>query len=104
MGAFDKEKQLTKSLFAAGEFVIWSGTYLGEHNSADYGPNAKARVVVSAVDQLDPEQRETFVLFGVMAEQIERQDGGDFPRVCRIGQDGRANVIVPVRKVDDNPL
>ena len=97
MGMFDKEKSLTKSDHKNNDFVLWSGQFLGTTKSADYGENVKARVQVSANKDAE---REDYVVFGVMADQINRLDSGDLPAIVRIGKDGRANVFELVSKLD----
>lgn len=98
MGMFDRETSLTKSDFMGKDFVLVKGEYLGVSRSADYGENSKARVTVR---ELDGSEERTFVVFGVLADQIQRMEAGDLPAPVRIGKDGRANVFEPV---DDNPL
>jgi len=92
MGAFDKLSQLKEQPFAqnGGTFQIESAEFKGREKT-QYGENAVAHVNVKLPDG----KVETFVVYGVMAQQIERQESGDFPRECRIIQDGQANVIKP---------
>jgi hypothetical protein len=93
MGMFDKETQLKNAEFASGEFMLYSGEFLGNVKHAEYGDNTKARVRAGVVggSQVDAEE---YVVFGVMAEQVGRISSGDLPQKVRIGQDGRANVLV----------
>jgi hypothetical protein len=92
MGAFDKLSQLKDQPFAqnGGTFNIESAEYKGREKT-QFGEQSVAHVNVKMQDG----STETFVVYGVMAQQVERQDSGDFPRECRIIQDGQANVIKP---------
>lgn len=97
MGMFDKEVQLTKAIQNGDVppvFVLLTAEYMGRVDSAEYGPNDKARVTVG-----DPDTGQTlgtFVVFGVMAQQCQRVEPGDLPQRSQVGQDGRANVLEPV--------
>lgn len=88
MGMFDTETQLKDAEFAKdGQvFTLHSGEYVGTHHSAQYGDNDKAKVTAG------PNQ-ESFIVFGVLAQQIQRMDEGDLPAQVRIVKDGRANVF-----------
>lgn len=94
-GMFDKETQLKNAEFGTGEFMIYSGEYLGKVDHAEYGENTKARVKAGVVGGSEVDA-EDYVVFGVMAEQIGRMDDGDLPAKCKIGEDGRAKVLVKV--------
>lgn len=92
MGAFDKLSQLKDQQFAqnGGTFQIDSAEFKGREKG-QYGEQAVAHVNV----KMPNGDIDTFVVYGVMAQQVERQEPGDFPRECRIIQDGQANVIKP---------
>lgn len=87
---FDKETQLKNAPFAeSGQtFTLYSAEYKGMHES-EYGRNERALVVAG------PDE-ETFVVFGVLAQQVQRMDDGDLPAQVKIGKDGRANIFEQV--------
>lgn len=101
MGMFDSPSSLTKSDLAGGEFVAWSGEYLGKSQHGEYGENDRAALTCSPVN--DPHERREYTVFGVMADQVRRIRPGDLPAVVRINKDGRANVLQLIRKLDDEP-
>jgi hypothetical protein len=92
MGAFDKLAQLKEQPFAqnGGTFQIESAEYQGREKT-QFGEQHVAHVLV----KMPNGETDTFVVYGVMAQQVQRQESGDFPRECRIVQDGNANVIKP---------
>ena len=93
MGMFDKEVQLKNAPFFDDKdgFMLWEGTFIGAHTSADYGEGVKARVVAGP-------DREEYIVFGVLAEQIGRMNNGDLPAKVKVEKDGRANVFVKVEE------
>ena len=99
MGMFDKEVQLKNAPFlennSEGEFMLYNGTYLGTVNHKEYGSNTKARVKAGVVGGSEVDA-ESYVVFGVMADQIGRMDNGELPQKVRITIDGRANVLTKV--------
>jgi len=88
MGMFDKEKQLKNQPFTEGEkvFEIHSGRFNGEVVTT-YGKNVKATVIAGP-------DKEEFILYGTMAEQIGRMESGELPAKVKIGQDGQSNVLI----------
>lgn len=99
MSMFDKETQLknAEDFDAAQGFTLFSGEYMGMADSAEYGQRPKAKVKAGPVDSAENAAKE-YVVFGVMAEQIGRIANGDLPAKCKIGTDGRANVL---QKISD---
>lgn len=93
MGAFDKLSQLKDQPWAqnGSAFYIESAEYQG-FEKTQYGEQHVAHVIAGPSRE---GERATFAVYGVMAQQVKRQDSGDFPRECRIVQDGQANVIKP---------
>jgi hypothetical protein len=102
MGMFDKEQALTKTDLAADEqgFFLWKGEYIGISKHAEYGENQKARVDASPLS--DKSDIKPYVVFGVLADQIQRMGADDLPAVVRIGKDGRANVFEFVRQLSED--
>lgn len=95
MGMFDKETQLknAEEFDATQPFELFEAEYLGMSKSAEYGENQKARVKAGPKGSV-PGAAKEYIVFGVMAEQIGRMDPSDLPATVRMGQDGRANVLV----------
>lgn len=93
MGAFDKLAQLKEQPFAQNSqsFYIQSAEYQGLKPTR-YGNEQSVANVVAGPSQ---GELDTYIVYGVMAEQVQRQDDGDFPRHCKIIKDGEANVIQP---------
>lgn len=89
MGMFDKEVLLKNADFAKDgqTFTLHSAEYIGRVKSAEYGENDKATV------EAGPDH-EDFVVFGVLAQQIQRMEQNELPTQVRIGQDGRAKIFV----------
>lgn len=102
VGMFEKEVQLTKAPFVevgGKPFYLHSAKYLGKAESADYGSNDKASVVAGP----DPDTKDDFIVFGVMAQQVSRMDSGDLPAWVKIEKDGRANCFRPAES-DEIPF
>jgi len=95
MGMFDKETQLknAQEFDAAQPFELFEAEFLGKHESAEYGEGMKAKVKAGPKDSV-PSASKEYIVFGVMAEQVGRMDPSDLPATVKIGQDGRANVLV----------
>jgi hypothetical protein len=89
MGLLDREVQLKDAEFTQNQqtFTLWDGEYLGMAKSADYGDQPKARVTAGP-------DKDTFIVFGVKAEQIGRTESGELPMEVKIGRDGRAEPFV----------
>lgn len=93
MGMFDKEQGLTSQddFDTSQPFELVSAEYLGKVKHADYGENQKARVLVRGVGESG--DGAPYVVFGVMADQIQRMDDDDLPAIVIVAKDGRANVF-----------
>lgn len=101
MSMFDRETQLTKDYApdSGKTFVLWEGEYIGAVKHPEFGDNQKATVTASEiVDGRDRGEKDTYTVYGVMADQIRRLDSEDLPAVCQIVKEGRANVISLVTK------
>ena len=87
MGMFDKETQLKNASFAENgqPFTLHTGRFIGAVTTS-YGPNVKAEVTAGP-------DKEKYIVYGTMAEQIGRMASGDLPAEVRITQDGQANVL-----------
>lgn len=87
MGMFDKENQLKNAEFAEGEkpFTLHSGTFNGEVTTT-YGKNVKATVIAGP-------DREEFIVYGTMAEQIGRMESGELPTEVKVSKDGQSNIL-----------
>lgn len=94
MSMFDKETQLKNAEFAENgqAFTLFSCEPPVRVNHAEFGDNMKAEVKAGPVGS-DQGDAETYVVFGVMAEQCGRMKPGDLPETVKIGQDGRAKVL-----------
>lgn len=90
MGLFDRDVQLKDADFVqnGASFTLHSAEFLGMVKSADYGTQAKAKVIAG------PDRGE-YVVFGVKAEQISRMENGELPLTVKIGKDGQAEPFVP---------
>ena len=93
MGMFDKMDQLKNAPFSDGDFFIFSATYKGMTDHPEYGRNHMAEVVASATEK---DEQDTYIVYGVMAEQVARIENGDLPAKVKLGKDGRANILVKV--------
>lgn len=95
MGAFDNPRKLTDAFPHGTQFVWYGGEYQGSVQT-DYGENQKAVMLVAPCDNVGDKQE--YVVWGVMADQVRRMEDSDLPSVCVIGKDKRANVIQQVNK------
>jgi hypothetical protein len=97
MSMFDKETQLKNAaeFDAAQPFALFSGEYLGMVESAEYGARPKARVKAGPAGSIESAGQE-YIVFGVLAEQINRMQPDDLPATVKLAEDGRAKVFVKV--------